>query len=990
MTFLNLAILGGLALVAIPVIIHLLNRRKARVVDWGAMRFLLASLVSRNRRILIEEIILMVLRCLLVALLVLAMARPFLPAQSSLHFGLVLLAVLLAAMLIGVAAAAWSHKLPRWVLLGSAAALLALAGAATAYEHFVQARKWSLAGGEKDVAIIIDSSASMMLTVDGKTNFQRAVDEARAAVAACRPADAVSVIAGAQAPRRVVPSPISDRQELSAALGQCAPIGGAMNAVDSLRAAGASLAEGANPVKKIVIISDQQATGWELANSARWAALASELKGLGPTRPQILWRALPLPTAVRNVAITEMTLGRQVIGTDREVAINVKLTNSGNGAITPGVVELLVDGAKAANLQASELAAGESEVLTFTHRFAAPGAHVVTAQVASDDDMPADNAVSRAVAVLGALPVLIVNGSPSPDIGQDAAAMAEIALSLGGEPPPAAGKSKPESSYQSQVLCATTVTPAVDVAKSDFAQYRVVILADVPRLPTATAAALADYVRGGGGLLIAAGGSSDRQFYNGWQAAPGEPVCPARLGEKRQVLAEPAHLSVSSFTHPSLKWWAGEFKGAERVLIKAHWPLDVPAQDPSVRVGGLLDSGHAMLVERRLGKGCVLMLPFGLDRQDSSNWEWVFPVALHEMAYYLAAGSVANLNVAPAGQVSLDVPLAAGKAAAEAGSGLKAEYFSDKDLANRKFIRTDATINFDWSSQSPDSRLARENFSVRWSGQVRPAYSEDYTFIATSDDGVRVWVDGKQIIDGWDVQAAKERSVKVPLKADRKYDIRVEYFQGDGSAVMKLEWASRSQKRSVLPPDRLYPAAGAAAAVDTAGASSQTVTLRTPSGKMHQAPATIAGNSLRLTVANADEPGLWRVLRADAPQGEEGLPFVVTSDPAECRLDRISSADMARLGHDIDLFGAASTDQMVAALTGNVPGEELWKYLAVAALIGLVVEIGLTRWIASQRKTGAVQAVHFGDEADAAESFRARAKQMVAVGQQSPAEVAKP
>ena len=66
-----------------PLIIHLLNRRKAKVVEWGAMRFLVGSLVSRRRRIQIEEMILLALRCLLMALLALAVARPFTPGESS-------------------------------------------------------------------------------------------------------------------------------------------------------------------------------------------------------------------------------------------------------------------------------------------------------------------------------------------------------------------------------------------------------------------------------------------------------------------------------------------------------------------------------------------------------------------------------------------------------------------------------------------------------------------------------------------------------------------------------------------------------------------------------------------------------------------------------------------------------------------------------------------------------------------------------------------
>ena len=83
MTFLNWSILFGLIAVAIPTVIHLLNRRRAKSVQWGAMRFLLASVASRNQRILLEEMLLMILRCLTVALVVLAIARPYLPTRGA-------------------------------------------------------------------------------------------------------------------------------------------------------------------------------------------------------------------------------------------------------------------------------------------------------------------------------------------------------------------------------------------------------------------------------------------------------------------------------------------------------------------------------------------------------------------------------------------------------------------------------------------------------------------------------------------------------------------------------------------------------------------------------------------------------------------------------------------------------------------------------------------------------------------------------------------
>jgi hypothetical protein len=83
MTFLKWSMLLGLAALVIPILIHLLNRRRPRPIEWGAMQFLLASVVARSRRVRIEEIILLCLRCLTLAFLALSMARPFLPTGSA-------------------------------------------------------------------------------------------------------------------------------------------------------------------------------------------------------------------------------------------------------------------------------------------------------------------------------------------------------------------------------------------------------------------------------------------------------------------------------------------------------------------------------------------------------------------------------------------------------------------------------------------------------------------------------------------------------------------------------------------------------------------------------------------------------------------------------------------------------------------------------------------------------------------------------------------
>src|SRR5437867_10171524 len=87
MSFLNPIMLVGLLAVSVPIIIHLLNRRKFQKVVWAAMRFLQASVEQNQRRMKIEDLILLVVRCLLLVLLALALARPAILSNTADRFG---------------------------------------------------------------------------------------------------------------------------------------------------------------------------------------------------------------------------------------------------------------------------------------------------------------------------------------------------------------------------------------------------------------------------------------------------------------------------------------------------------------------------------------------------------------------------------------------------------------------------------------------------------------------------------------------------------------------------------------------------------------------------------------------------------------------------------------------------------------------------------------------------------------------------------------
>jgi RHS repeat-associated protein len=141
---------------------------------------------------------------------------------------------------------------------------------------------------------------------------------------------------------------------------------------------------------------------------------------------------------------------------------------------------------------------------------------------------------------------------------------------------------------------------------------------------------------------------------------------------------------------------------------------------------------------------------------------------------------------------------------AEPEKGLKGEYFDNPDFTNLKLTRTDATVDFAWPAlSSPDPSIDSESFSVRWTGQVQPLYSENYTFYTRTDEGVRLWVDGQLVIDHWDAHTSTEDSGTIQLTAGRKADIKLEFREDTGDAEAHLLWSSQSQSKQVVPQSQL-------------------------------------------------------------------------------------------------------------------------------------------------------------------------------------------
>ena len=118
--------------------------------------------------------------------------------------------------------------------------------------------------------------------------------------------------------------------------------------------------------------------------------------------------------------------------------------------------------------------------------------------------------------------------------------------------------------------------------------------------------------------------------------------------------------------------------------------------------------------------------------------------------------------------------------------------------------RIDPTVDFFWST-IPEPSMPADNFTVRWTGQILPQYSQKYYFVTRSDDGVRLWVNNQQILVRWPGGGPTDTTGSIDLQAGVRYDIKLEYYEATSSAEARLYWYGEDQAKQIIPANRLFP-----------------------------------------------------------------------------------------------------------------------------------------------------------------------------------------
>lgn len=271
-------------------------------------------------------------------------------------------------------------------------------------------------------------------------------------------------------------------------------------------------------------------------------------------------------------------------------------------------------------------------------------------------------------------------------------------------------------------------------------------------------------------------------------------------------------------------------------------------------------------------------VPAGFAFQWSRNGQNLAGQTTHQLV-------ISNAQLADAGAYTLEVTGLSGDqwvspvgglivGSPGTGSGLTGNYYNLINGTSNftgpvALTRTDSTIDFNWNGEQPDPAVNGTDFMARWHGSVEPIYSDVYTFSTVTDDGSRLWVDGKLLVNDWMAHAATTNSGSITLTAGQKYDLVFEYYQGTGASSARLAWQSEHQPPQTIPSTQLFPASGVLqprltavrfsgtnVVVDWAG----TFNLQS-AGNLSSAWTTIATNAIgpRTVMPSATGQGFYRL-----------------------------------------------------------------------------------------------------------------------------------
>lgn len=585
---LNPAMLLGLLGIGLPVLAHLLSRRKYDVVSWGAMQFLSPSRKTR-RRMQLEELLLLLVRMGMVALVVLAMSR------FSINSGF---------------------------LFGYRSA------------------------GSRDIVLVIDGSNSMGRS-DGLTSLQdKAIRRAKTFLKTLNGGDTVTLIDARDRPIRIVESPLTDRELLVQRLDEIPRAAGAGNLLLACEEAVAILGRCSNASREVVVFTDRQRVGWRVADEPAWQRFDEVLK-FPVVRPQV-WVfdvSAGMVAVPQNISVGQVDVSRDLTVPGFPVSFQVPIFNAGTATVKVPI-QVLVNGQRLAYLDSTvTVEAGAQNLFSRSLRFSSPGTNMIGVRVALEEDaVEADNASFAAVQVKAALPVLLVESSEHRSRFKRNTFFAELALS--------APENKSPWIVARTVLAKDLTVDDLDdvtaVVLANVSELPKGMPAAIKKFAAAGHGVMitlgpddteASFDRNYASTGLFSGLKLKRKRLANPDAVVPTTLAPYSIEAGGWLDRFTERKGASLLTAPFYQWWLLEPSGA----AAGNEPRAVAEITPKHVTLATLTSGDPLLLQLSCGRGSVLLMTSNIDTQwNSLATKPDYVPFLHEALFQMAAAKISR------------------------------------------------------------------------------------------------------------------------------------------------------------------------------------------------------------------------------------------------------------------------------------------------------------------------------------------------------------
>jgi hypothetical protein len=572
MQFLAPWMLAGAAAVAIPLVLHFFYRARYKPLPWAPMKFLKEAIEQTSRRLRFQEWILLALRCLAILLLALALARP-----------------------------GWKTA----VTAGRGEAI--------------------------DAVFVFDTSFSMAAPDGDKTRLQRAQAAALAVLDTLPPGSSVQIYGCADRATLLGPQERFNLDQARKLISEIELTSLSTDLLPGLAEAYAAATRGTAPAKEIYVFTDLQKMGFE----RQPGALKAKCEEIRQIANLVFVRCGSPERRIPNIAVTDVKWISEIPHTGTSVPFVVTLRNTGATPVKGIKVKLAIIGrtTKTDEAQVDQINATDTHTVTLTGALDEPGLLEVRVTIEDAGGLPGDNLLTRTILVRDKIRVLLVDGTPNPELPTASGAhFVETALN----------PQRLQKHYIEYDTVSASEASPLHLENKDLVYLLNAPIRDTDPLKGLSPTFLArlnEFVRSGGGLIVAVGDQVNATVYNKTLGSVGSgyKLLPFDLGEVRSTTETAPFFPAADTVDPASYLWEFRRGGLADALQRnaISRMFEVVPETPGGRVLVKTTDGRPYITSKVVGSGEVVLLTSSLDESwqnfSSSPGEFQVPFTLRSL-----------------------------------------------------------------------------------------------------------------------------------------------------------------------------------------------------------------------------------------------------------------------------------------------------------------------------------------------------------------------